>query len=481
MIRVSSAARRQWPSLLVGGAVFVFFAVLAVRLPWADDLMLHLAVLRRLIHDPVHPGNPVIDTGGSSIYYSPYMLALALPGKAFGDTAYTLYKLAALVNVALLLTGLYRFVRTLSGALWAPPLALVGMLFWWGTKVVAFSGFLSFVSLVDTMAYPSTLATALTLHLWAWLNDGGRTMRSPRRAIGIGVLLGLILLIHQFTGLSALVGCAAILVALHRIARTKAALTSLAAGLVACLVIVAVWPYYHLWSVSQGELSALDPIHHALYLHAQKWYAIGIVLGVIALALRWRRDKTDVLVLMFVGIGAVVAFGALSHHWSYGRSWPMVMLVAQLAVAVALAEARGWCRWAWAVPVALATVIGGATQFGGHFENIPHLDGLDRYLTPASVVAASDQYAQYEVAAHGGYGVTAPWYLPEIPRATQSERNAAVAAIFSSQTSEADRTALLRRYDVTWILLAPGQSLPPGLSARLTVSESGYRLYRLAS
>jgi hypothetical protein len=480
--RAASFAREQWPSLVVGGLVFVFYAVVALRLPRADDLMLHLAVLKRLIHDPLHPGNPVIGIGGSSIYYSPYMLALALPGKAFGIGAYTLYKLAAVVNVALLLTGLHRFVRSISDARYAPPLALVGVLFWWGAKVIAFSGFLSFISLGDTLAYPSTLATALTLHLWAWLNDGGRTARSPRRAIGIGVLLGLILLIHQFTGLSAIVGVAAILVSQHKTVRTKAVLTSLALGLVACAAVIAVWPYYHLWRVSQGELDVLDPIHHALYSHAEKWYAIGIVLGLIALALRFWRNKADLLVLMFVGIGLVVAYGELSHHWSYGRSWPMLMLVAQVSVAIAVAETvRGWTRWAWAVPVALATAIGAATQFGGSFENIPSLDKLDRYFTPTTVVAASTQYAQYEVAAHGGYGVTSPWYLPEIPRTMQNERNAAVTAIFASQTSAAERVTLLKEYDVSWVLLAPGESLPTGLPAVFTAEQSGYRLYRVVS
>jgi hypothetical protein len=108
--------REQRPSVLVGGLVAAFLVAVAVRTPWADDLMLHLAVLQRLTSDPLHPGNPVIDSGGSSVYYSPYMLALALPGKLTGLSAYSLYKLAAVVNVGLLLSGLYRFVRTVSRA-----------------------------------------------------------------------------------------------------------------------------------------------------------------------------------------------------------------------------------------------------------------------------------------------------------------------------------------------------------------------------
>ncbi len=103
-------------SLVVGGVFGLFLLVIAIRLPWADDLMLHMTVLRRLTADPLHPGNPVLDIGGSSIYYSPYMFVLAMAGKVTGLGVYSLYKFAAVVNVALLLTGLYRFVRTLSDA-----------------------------------------------------------------------------------------------------------------------------------------------------------------------------------------------------------------------------------------------------------------------------------------------------------------------------------------------------------------------------
>jgi hypothetical protein len=105
---ISGGARRfgreQRPSAIVGGLAAAFLVAVAVRLPWADDLMLHLAVLQRLTANPLHPGNPVVDLGGSSIYYSPYMLALALPGKLTGLSAYSMYKLAAVVNVGLLLT-----------------------------------------------------------------------------------------------------------------------------------------------------------------------------------------------------------------------------------------------------------------------------------------------------------------------------------------------------------------------------------------
>ena len=300
------------------------------------------------------------------------------------------------------------------------------------------------------------------------------------------------------------------MLARHRLVRTRTVLTSLALGLVACAVVIAAWPYYHLWSVSQGQLDVLDPVHKPLYAHILRWYALGAALGLVALALRWRRDRMDVLALMFLGLGAVVAYGAATQHWSYGRSWPMAILVAQIATAVAVAETKpGRIRWLWTVPVAVCTAIGVSTQFGAllylmpasmqtsigdalgvraRIENIPHLDALDKYFTPDEVVVApnplkppkpADAFAQFQIAAHGSYGVSSPWYLPDLSQSTQLQRAAAVQTIFSGPTPKAERVALLTQYHVTWVLLAPGQQLASGFPAALTAQEAGYRLYRV--
>jgi alpha-1,6-mannosyltransferase len=505
--RLRVFARDERPSVLVGGVFAAFLIAMAVRLPWADDLMLHLAVLHHLIADPLHPGNPVLDTGGSSIYYSPYMLALALPGKAFGLSPTTLYQCAAVVNVLLLLTGLFRFVRTVSSARWAPPLAMIGLSLWWGTSAIGWSGFLSLLSLGETEAYPSTLATALALHLWAWLNRrDSRTLTSPARMAGVGALYGLIMLTHQFTAINATIGCAAILLSRHREVRTKTAARAIAVGIAACAAVVAVWPYFHLWGVSQGELDVLDPVHKALYVHMLVWFAMGLAAGIVALAFRWRRARMDVLVLLFLGAGAVVGYGKVTGHWSYGRSWPMVMLAAQLAVAVALAEARpGMWRSLWGALVAVMTAAGLMTQAGAAVYLLPaswqpsvqrllkhgpvptragvddnaRLDWLDPYLKPGDVIAADARDAQAEIAAHGAYGVTTPWDLPEVTAAQWATRNAAESALFAAGTPTSQRLALVGEYHVDWLLLTGTEQPPPGLAAQLTAQGDGFRLYHV--
>lgn len=507
--KLHAFAHDELPSLATGAVAAAFLVCIAVRLPWAEDLMLHLAVLHRLALDPSHPGNPVLDTGGSSIYYSPYMLALALPAKAFGLSAASLYKAAAIINVLLLLTGVFRFVRTLSDARWAPALTLIGLFLWWGTSTIAWSGFLSLLSLADTEAYPSTLATALALHLWAGLNDRGmHGLTSRSRMAGLGALYGIIVLTHQFTAMNAAIGCIAILISRHRVVRSRKALAALGVGLAVCAAIVVAWPYYHLWSVSQGQLDVLDPVHRPLYAHPAGWYGMGLVLGLVAVALRLRRSRTDVLALIFLGAGAVAGYGWVSGHWAYGRCWPMVMLAGQASLAIALAEARrGLPRALWAAVTAVITIVGVMTQAGAavyllptawqpgarrllahdpaptraFVDNEPRLDWLDRYLRSDDVVAADVREAQLEIAAHGAYDMTSPWYLPEVPEAAWEQRNAAVAALFAPGTPTAERIRLLRTYHVDRLLLTGSEQPPPGIGAELTARGDGFALYEVAA
>jgi hypothetical protein len=507
--RLSGFARTEAPSLVVGGVAALYFFVVCLRLPWESDFALHLAVLNRLLAHPLHPGDPVLALGGTSAYYTPYTVALMLLGKATGASALALYKFAGIVNTALLLTGLFRFVRSLSPARWAPPLALVGLLFWWGTTVIAWSGFLSLVSFADCVAYPSTFATALTLHLWASL--AAKPLR-PRRAIALGLLLGVIALTHQFTALGTLIGVAAILIARRRtvlnrvpsLARpvNRTLLITLSLGALVCLLLIAAWPYYHLWNVTQtDQLSALDAQHHALYRHAARWYGLALP-ALVALGLRLRRDKTDQLVLLFLGAGAVVGYGAVSGHWSYGRSWPMVILAAVISLAIAAAEApTPRLRVAWALPIAAITAVGVWTQSSallyatpGSLQatvrkvvetrqakaSLPTLNWLGDHLSYGDVVLADQPSAQDLVVAHGGYGVASPWILPDFPFALWTARQHAVAQFFAPDTAATTRGVLLTAYRVKWILLGPGESLPADVPASLTASDAlGYRLYRV--
>ncbi|WP_320778991.1 hypothetical protein [Streptomyces sp. CRN 30] len=152
--------------------VLLLLALCVVRLPWIGDLGLHAATVERLRHDFVHPGNPLVDADTPSPYYSPWTLLLGVVAKATGASVFVVLRLGAAVALALLVTGVVRYVRTLSARPAAPPLALLCLLLLWGTRPFAWSGLLGLESLALTVAYPSVCATGLAFHLWAWAARG---------------------------------------------------------------------------------------------------------------------------------------------------------------------------------------------------------------------------------------------------------------------------------------------------------------------
>lgn len=145
-----------------------------VRLPWAGDLGMHAATLQRLRHSLLDPGNPLVDADTPSPYYSPWMVLLGGLARVTGLEVFTVLRLAAAAGLVLLVTGVWRYVRTLSGHPAAPALALLSLLLLWGTTPFLWSGFLGLHSLALTVAYPSTFTLGLAFHFWASLTGALR-------------------------------------------------------------------------------------------------------------------------------------------------------------------------------------------------------------------------------------------------------------------------------------------------------------------
>ncbi|MGV9645663.1 hypothetical protein ACWDSB_31190, partial [Streptomyces sp. NPDC003514] len=318
-----------------GALVLVLLLLVIVRLPWAGDLGMHAATVERLRHSLADPGNPLVDADTPSPYYSPWMLVLGCVARVTGLSVFVVLRIGALAGLALLVTGVWRYVRTLTADRAAPALALLCLVFLWGTSLFAWSGFLGLNSLALTVSYPSVFALGLAFHLWAWLAGAVRARAGWGVWLGLGVLWAVILLCHQFSGVVASLGALAT-VAAGRPGRAMAA--RLAGALAVGALVLWAWPYYDFFALF-GAGADLESVHRGLYrdLFGRYWL---VLLGVAALVPRWRRDRRDPLVLFF-GLGVlVVAAGWLSGHYSWGRALPAVVIPAQLAAALAVAGAR---------------------------------------------------------------------------------------------------------------------------------------------
>lgn len=79
-----------------------------------------------------------------------------------------------------------------------------------------------------------------------------------------------------------------------------------------------VWPYYDFFALV-GAGGDLEAVHRGLYrdLVGRYWLVLA---GVVALGVRWWRDRWDPLVLFFVLGVVVVGVGGVSGHYSWGRA-----------------------------------------------------------------------------------------------------------------------------------------------------------------
>jgi alpha-1,6-mannosyltransferase len=464
----------------------------AVRLRWSPDLGVHAATVERLREDLTRPGNPLVDAGGPSPYYSPYPLLLAALARVTGLSAVAMLALAGPVVVVLLLWGLRVFVRTLTDRPLAPVLALVFVLVLWGLQPRVWSGFLSLWALPFVTAYPSTLALALTLLLWAGLS---RTLDGPVRWLrypGLGALGAVVALVHPFTAVMAGLGALG-LVAVRARRLPRAAWLGLAAATGVAVAGVVAWPYYSF----TGLLSAshqLDTIHRPLY--DRPWLFFGLLAVTLpALWWRWRRNRLDPLVLLFACSAVLVALGWLTGRYALGRVWPSVALAGQLALAVELAgPLAGTVARRWIPVTALACVAGTVVQGSNllylappplvtprvhrlthMFVDWPDYAWIAPYTHPRDVLLTNDFYAVRTVGAYGLYTVAPAWPDPLLPDEAQRRRD--LLTMYRASTDPAARAALFARYRVRWVLEVPGRWAPVAGRTPVATGPGGEHLY----
>ncbi|WP_369217962.1 hypothetical protein, partial [Streptomyces flavofungini] len=442
--------------------LLLLLVLVIVRLPWAGDLGIHAATVERLRHDLRHPGNPLVAADTPSPYYSPWTLLLGCLAKVTGLGVFVVLRVAALAGLALLVTGVRHFVRTLSAHRWAPPLALYCLLLLWGPALFDWSGFLGLHSLALTIAYPSTFALGLSFHLWALLRENPGDRGWPG-SLALGALWALILLTHQFTGVVATLGALAMLAG-ARPWPPRAALIRLGGGLALGLAVLAVWPYYSFFDLLRSG-GGLEQIHRSLYRHVVPHFGVAL-LGVAALGLRLRRDRRDPLALFFA-LGAVVfAAGGVTGHYSWGRVLPAALIPAQVAAALeVLGLAGAAARRCGAALLGAALILGAWTQSGtlgyvvprgalpsslaARYE--PPWPGYDWLLPRVRYgdVVLAKTFPSRQIPAYGPYTV-APGY-PDFFLPDERSRLAAVRTYFSPTSSRSDRLAVLRRYGVRWV------------------------------
>ncbi|MFF3559145.1 hypothetical protein ACFYXS_03780 [Streptomyces sp. NPDC002574] len=486
--------RRPSPYLILGT---LFWLVVALK-TWdavpAADFGQHAAAIERIAADWRHPSNPLLDMpGAGSPYFTPYTVLLGLLSKLTGVPGWQLLKVCGPLNLALVVTGIGAFTRTLSTRRWAPVLALAAFVLLWGPEHKEWSGFLGLQSMTRGLTYPSAFAIGLTF--WAW----AITARTARRGVGgpwlhtgLGLLLGVILLVHPFTAMGAVIGVAALVLGLQQTPIVAGILGRWALTAAVAFAVAGWWPYFSV-SALLGD-PTVDGIHRQLYGDLWQWYGLALA-GLPALLYRLRLNPLDPLVLMFAGDCAVAAYGWFSGEYSYGRIFGLLLVPLQFALAVELAEAPPWTllRTVLAPLAAVAACVGLVAQAGAivptryvppavHLQRLNHWPSYQwaqRHVAVGDVVLTDAYGPSHVMPAYGAFLVAPTWPDPSTSAAERGRRAADVRTFLAPTTAPDQRRAIARRYHVRWVMTAPKAPAPPDTSLVATGPRTHERLYRI--
>ncbi|MEV5881981.1 hypothetical protein AB0L74_04550 [Streptomyces sp. NPDC052020] len=487
-VRGATALRggRGWRPTPYQVAGFLFWLMMTLaywRVPLCCDAGQHAAVVERLKADLLRPRHPMADLpGAGSAYYSPYAVAQGAFARLTGLDGWAVLRLAGPLNLLVLLGGLGRLVRVLTPRPWAPVLALAAMTLLWGTERAWWSGYLGLMSMTGNLGYPSSFAIGLTF--WAWALTGARARDAGRLRYvgpsglpgcagyaGLGLLYGLILLVHPITSVAAALGGVALVAGWQRGWRAalagRWALAAATAGAAALS-----WPYFDVLALAGDD--SVDAMHRTLYLNlpGQFWLAL---LGLPALWLRGRHSARDPLVLMFALECAVVAYGWFSGHYTYGRILGLTLVPLQFALAVELAAPRPWGRRRRLLGLAVAAgaCAGFLTVHAGAvvppaldpvgFDQPPRWPSYDwaaRHIRPGEVVITDGYYAVHAIAGYGPNLAAPAWPDPALDERERGRRAADVRAYLARDSTPAERAAVVRRYRVRWLLLTRWHPVP---------------------
>jgi alpha-1,6-mannosyltransferase len=488
--RITSGRRRGAgldPYLVVAVPVVGWAVLLTLRHHWTGDILLHVASVQGMLHGG---RDPMVGAVHGSPYYSPYVAVLALVSWSTGLAPATVLVWAGPVNVAALLWALRRFCRHLGPHRLTPVLALVFLLWLWGTEPVTWSGFLGFSSLAWITPYPSTFAAALMLLAW---DAYARVVKGGRWAPLVGWLT-LVVLVHPFTAAETVIGLLAFTLADPRAVSGRRALGFAVAGLTA-LVAVVVWPYSDFTSLftASGELNG---VHRML---AEDLWRDGVLahyglalIALPALVVAGRRPYGRRLQVCFALLAVVVAGGIAVGQYNVSRFIPVGLLVLDLALADCLADAFSRRRsppWAvcYAVPVVAACVVGFQGAEAGLDRAAPPWrlraghggEWRDPYrrattlLHPGQVVMTPGRGTSRLVNGRGAYSVVPGWPYPFVDEAA---RRADAARFYAPGTAVSERLAIAARYRLACFLAPtthpirlPG-FVPLGTGAGLTLS-----------
>ena len=455
---------RYW---LLCGLILVMMVSRANNSYWVGDFWEHSSVIRELATHPLNPVHPQILSEAPSAFNTPYHWLLGLAANLSGRSAVETLAVAGLVNLLLYFIGFYLFVSSLDRSN-GPGLAFYALLLtllFWGVYVWNFSGYYHLRILGSIIPYPSMFAMALSL-IALWLNSLRIEKKNDWWLLPIWLIASVVLLTHSITFIFLAAGLLAF--TLQSGKRFGFELLKIAGFLALAIGTALLWPYYPFLKLLLGETALYHASNRDMYEHL--WYRTWpLLIGIPLLFIEARKNWRSPLPWMFIVLLAVYVYGWATASFSYGRVMSYLGVILQITIAVYLLKLELFAgdRFRKApTGQALFSLIATLALFGltwnsqimPFFNTVIPGDGnhLEKYLflseyTDQYDVILTDLDSSMIVPTFGGKVVAYARPLPFVADADQRVDD--VNRFYDPQTSRAERSEILKKYAVNYILL----------------------------
>ena len=479
------------------GAWFLFSALFdqPAMYDLKADYWEHAAVIKEWSSNIWSPQDPFLSLDNPSVRFIPNYFVVAGIAGIFDLTAFQALGLSGLLNLGLLLAGIYLFTKAYFKSEWAPVWGLVILLTSWGTGDFR-SGFYQLRCLFFVVSYPSIFVLALALiTLWLAVQILRREFTSRWGYLALAVLTPVMMISHITFGAFALISVCLLAIFEPGVARALRfkVLLSMSSGLFLPLL----WPYF---SLGRMILKLLSYQKHWGKLPTSYYHLQGVlqilgpaVLGIPAVFYAAYKKKNGFLISGFLVMILLLAAAIIFSVPTGERFLIFAVFFLQLALIWAILEGeaspprpspsstkRRFLQkglhsllalfFGWNITAAVFEFTGLPVQL---FPQVPYhysfsaeshrlisdLRRLAPFIPARAVVMAPDDISRL-LPAFSGKVVVVHRMGFFVSSEEKNRRYADNEKVYSAETSPLEREALLKRYGVSYLLFDREQTSP---------------------
>lgn len=285
---------------------------------WVSDFWEHVAALRELSINPVHPRHPIFNLNLPHAFYSPYLVLLGFINYVLGADNIDVLFIAGCINSVLIFLAFYGIVNVFSRNknIYVFLITMLLAIFVWPQGTLEWSGFYNLNSLIYVLSYPSTFAFIISSGVM-YIYKSGMEKHSVRTLSLVIVGISVVVLTHPPTATFLLISLGAI--SLHLLILEEGWMTRYnfqVIGLSFCVMVLAfililAWPYYSFIELIRYGDPKFDSDSMELYLSIVKNKNMAIVallfiplaiLNCIQRIALCRRDAGTITLLGLIGL-----------------------------------------------------------------------------------------------------------------------------------------------------------------------------------